>query len=78
MISPPGPSLRELLFKAKKMDTDSKFFTLRPKKYYKKLMANNCEELKRILIDLCLQLIKVEGKIVNNKINTGNLFIGKN
>lgn len=60
------------------MDAESKFLTLRPKKYYKKLLANNCEELRRVIIDLCEQLRKIEGKLVNNKLNTANLFIGKN
>jgi hypothetical protein len=78
MISNPNPNLKDLLFKAKKMDTDSKFYTLKPQKYHKRLLANRCEELKRVLRDLCATLHKVEGRIVNNKVNTGNLHVAKN
>jgi hypothetical protein len=50
LISAPNKSLKELLFKVRRVDTESKFFTLKPKPYYKRLTMNNCEELMRILI----------------------------
>ena len=67
-----------MLFKAKKIDIENKFYTLKPKNYHKKLMANGCEELKRVLRDFCLAMKRVDGRLVNNKVNTGNIFVVKN
>jgi|JI10StandDraft_1071094.scaffolds.fasta_scaffold1395216_1 hypothetical protein len=55
-MGPVGLCLRDLLFRARKIDAESKYFTLKPKKYYAKLMANSCEELKRVIVVLCKQL----------------------
>lgn len=56
LMGPVGLCLRDLLFRARKIDAESKYFTLKPKKYYAKLMANSCEELKRVIVVLCKQL----------------------
>ena len=42
LIAGPLPNLKERLFKAKKVDADSKFYTLKTKKYHKKLTTNRC------------------------------------
>ena len=71
-------SLKDLLFRAKRIDLESKFYTLKSKKYHKKLLTNRCEELKRVISDYCSVMKQFESKIVNHKVCTGNIYLVKN
>ena len=78
MVKGPSCSLKDMLYKAKRIDLESKFFTLKPQKYHRKLTSNSCEELMRVLVDFCEGMKAIKGRVINNKINTGNLYMVKN
>jgi len=40
-------------------------------------MANNCQELIFLIKSLCQELLKVDGRVINNKINPSNIFMMK-
>jgi hypothetical protein len=46
-----------------------------PKALHKKLLSNHSQELIILLRNFCLEMKKIEGKVLNNKINLSNLFI---
>ena len=50
---------------------------VRPKALFKRLSANGFQELKALLRLFCQDLKKIEGKIINNKVTTENIFITK-
>ena len=78
LISAPVRPIKDLLFKAKRVDLDAKYYTLKTKPYQRKFVASRCEELVRVVRELCEFMKKWEGKVLNNKVNTSNLFIAKN
>lgn len=56
-------------------DGGSAKFKVTSTHYRKYLLANGCEELKHVIREICSVLKKVEGKILNNKLNPTNIFV---
>lgn len=74
LVSSSQKSLKDLIVRVRRVDTEGKFLSLTPKKYHRKLAANNCEELKRLLREFCEFMSQFEGRLLNNKLTLSNLY----
>lgn len=50
---------------------------IKPLSLHKRLTANHCQELIILLRQFCFDLKKIQGKVLNNKINPANIFLLK-
>ena len=52
-------------------------YKVRNSPFRKYLLANECLELKHMIRQICNTLKKIEGRVLNNKVNPANIFVLK-
>lgn len=69
--------LKSQLCKIFRDDINPKNIRIRPKALYKRIAADGFQELRSLLRSFCQDLKKIEGKVINNKVNPDNIFLTK-
>ena len=71
------PPLKSQLCMMNRDDIKPQNIRIRPKALFKRLASGGFQEFRSLLRSFCLDLKKVEGKVINNKLNPDNIFLTK-
>jgi hypothetical protein len=69
------PPIKDQLMRILPDEANPTQLKIKQKALHVRLLANHCQELSLLLRNLCLELKKVDGRVLNNKVNPANLFL---